>query len=630
MTQRMNQIRTRYIIPAALAFSLSASPLTVFAADGAAAGPVTRASFLDALTQAIGVTEQSAYSFSFTDVKPHSPESSLLGKARSAGLVTGFPDGSAKLQDAVTREQAAVMIAKAKKLPLKASAADVYKDARTISNWSKGYVGAVTEAGYMSALPDGSFGPQSKLSQAELKKLSEAVRQVRYMEVVSARAISAHVVEVVLNGKVADFKASDLQLTAAAGKWSELNPKLDRALTVKNVKSAVTSDNRTVVTMEIGESLEADGTILPAAQTDGIPFLKAAYYTGELEKDKKTADNILTYQLNGGWSKETPKFVLEKGPWDGKEKRSSWINGDGVELATIDNNGTTDEILFLAYIYGKTQDERYKAAVLEGLEMLMKMQYPSGGWHQTYPARGNYSDNVTFNDNAMIRVMNVLTMVKDKKFPFDTGLVDEAVVKNMQSVLDKGLDYILKSQIMANGQLTAWCAQNDPVTYEPRPARAYEHPSISGSESVGIIAYLMSLPNQTPEVKKAIDGALRYFQEVRVDGMKFDKKDPNGIYILPDPEKTIWYRFYEIGTNKPIFSGRDGIIKHNVNEIELERIQGYSWTGEWPAKILNIASTTGYYENKVYVQVAGSASRNEAGLTLEKGKLTAVAGTGTK
>ena len=40
-------------------------------------------------------------------------------------------------------------------------------------------------------------------------------------------------------------------------------------------------------------------------------------------------------------------------------------------------------------------------------------------------------------------------------------------------------------------------------------------------------------------------------------------------------EKTInpiWARFYEIETNKPIFSGRDGKIKYNVSEIEFENM----------------------------------------------------------
>ena len=39
----------------------------------------------------------------------------------------------------------------------------------------------------------------------------------------------------------------------------------------------------------------------------------------------------------------------------------------------------------------------------------------------------------------------------------------------------------------------------------------------------------------------------------------------------------LWARFYEIETNRPIFSGRDGVIKYDVAEIEAERRNGYAW-----------------------------------------------------
>ncbi|HTG87345.1 MAG TPA: pectate lyase, partial [Pyrinomonadaceae bacterium] len=56
---------------------------------------------------------------------------------------------------------------------------------------------------------------------------------------------------------------------------------------------------------------------------------------------------------------------------------------------------------------------------------------------------------------------------------------------------------------------------------------------------------------------------------------------------VKDPEgKPSWARFYEIGSNRPIFSGRDGRVKYNLSEIEEERRTGYAWYGDWPAKLL--------------------------------------------
>jgi len=48
----------------------------------------------------------------------------------------------------------------------------------------------------------------------------------------------------------------------------------------------------------------------------------------------------------------------------------------------------------------------------------------------------------------------------------------------------------------------------------------------------------------------------------------------------------LWARFYEIGTNRPIFCGRDGIIKYTLAGIEHERRIGYSWYTESPAALL--------------------------------------------
>ena len=48
----------------------------------------------------------------------------------------------------------------------------------------------------------------------------------------------------------------------------------------------------------------------------------------------------------------------------------------------------------------------------------------------------------------------------------------------------------------------------------------------------------------------------------------------------------IWARFYELGTNRPIFTGRDRIIRYDFNAIERERRVGYAYFGRWPARLL--------------------------------------------
>ena len=57
--------------------------------------------------------------------------------------------------------------------------------------------------------------------------------------------------------------------------------------------------------------------------------------------------------------------------------------------------------------------------------------------------------------------------------------------------------------------------------------------------------------------------------------------------VVPDPAaKPLWARFYEIGTNKPMYVGRDGIVHEHLADIEYERRVGYNWIGPFAAELL--------------------------------------------
>ena len=53
------------------------------------------------------------------------------------------------------------------------------------------------------------------------------------------------------------------------------------------------------------------------------------------------------------------------------------------------------------------------------------------------------------------------------------------------------------------------------------------------------------------------------------------------------PAPPLWARFYELGTNRPMFCGRDSIVKYSMAEIEYERRNGYSWYIDRPAGLLD-------------------------------------------
>jgi PelA/Pel-15E family pectate lyase len=57
--------------------------------------------------------------------------------------------------------------------------------------------------------------------------------------------------------------------------------------------------------------------------------------------------------------------------------------------------------------------------------------------------------------------------------------------------------------------------------------------------------------------------------------------------LVRDPEAPpLWARFCEIGSNRPIYSGRDGVKKYDIAEIESERRNGYAWHGAWGTDVL--------------------------------------------
>jgi pectinesterase len=81
---------------------------------------------------------------------------------------------------------------------------------------------------------------------------------------------------------------------------------------------------------------------------------------------------------------------------------------------------------------------------------------------------------------------------------------------------------VLKCQIVVDGRPTAWCAQHDAKTFEPRPARSYELATTSGSESVGVVRFLMSIDRPSPEVVRAVHSAAEWFDKAKLTGIRVD------------------------------------------------------------------------------------------------------------
>lgn len=298
--------------------------------------------------------------------------------------------------------------------------------------------------------------------------------------------------------------------------------------------------------------------------------------------------NMTTWQIaNGGFYKAMASKY--KSAYSGGQK-SEWRAKDGGDLGTIDNDATIQEMRLLATRYKETTNSNYKSTFKnsfnKALNFILTMQRASGGIPQVWPKRGNYSDQITLNDNAMVRVMVLMMDIANSASPFDTDIIDDATRGKMKAALDKAVNFLLKAQIVNNGNLTVWCAQHDTSSLAPVGARAYELASKSGSESAGAVWFLMNWPDQTEAIQNAIKGAIAWYKKTKVTGLYFNKKA--GTFEKRDGN-VLWYRFYEVNSDDYFFCDRDGASSktQDFTKISEERRTGYQWAGDYGTALIS-------------------------------------------
>lgn len=273
-----------------------------------------------------------------------------------------------------------------------------------------------------------------------------------------------------------------------------------------------------------------------------------------------------------------------KGCWPKNVDTTTTLGTEPAKIqGTFDNGATVGEARFLARAFRVTANEACRDAVLRTIDTILEAQYPTGGWPQTYPPGPNYPRYITYNDGTMVTLMTLLReVIASEAFAF----VDDHRRSLAERAFAAGVRCILASQVVVDGKKTVWCAQHDEVTLAPRPARTYELVSLSGSESAGVLTLLMSLEKPSAEVVGAIDGGAAWFEKVKLTGIRQAVVNGDKRIVSDPTAPPLWARFYEIGTNTPFFSGRDGIKKYDISEIEAERRNGYAWYGTWGSGLL--------------------------------------------
>ncbi len=307
---------------------------------------------------------------------------------------------------------------------------------------------------------------------------------------------------------------------------------------------------------------------------------------------QKIADNILYFQRdNGGWPKNYDmRAVLTQ------DQINDVVKTKSVLHTTFDNSTTYTHIDYLAQVYTLTKNDKYKVGCLKGIDFILKAQFSNGGWPQYFPLEKGYSRHITFNDGAYIGVMNLLKKIINKNPNYE--FIDAKTQRKVSEGYQKGIDCILKMQIVDQGKLTAWCQQHDEITLLPAWARKFEPPSICNGESAEIVLFLMDIKNPDEKIIQSIQGAVKWFSDSKIYNTrvetfqapefesKYKKVTDDCRVVIDTTAPPIWTRYYELETEKPLFCDRDSKYLYSLAEVSRERRSGYAWYTYNPAKVL--------------------------------------------
>lgn len=318
-----------------------------------------------------------------------------------------------------------------------------------------------------------------------------------------------------------------------------------------------------------GEWLLREDDII-TIQPPGTPAIGAVYLRAyEVLKDSMYLETaieaggaVLNGQFaHGGFPQEYyPEGFSQDPEWfqnydtTGNALFDSEMEGANIYIAkngpgTFDDQTTQSAALYLLELWQVTGEPRFKDAALKSAEFMLNAQYSNGGWPQKYPLQDNYTRFITLNDGAMPDVISTL-------FTFSEVLGDS----RYQEAAMNGAEYLL--QVQAGSSNKGWAQQYN-LEGEPQGARPWEPAALSASESVDVIEFLMDVYMRTGDKKYIQSGkvALDWLERSRLDNGK-------------------WARYYELETNRPVYSGKDNRKVYDPAEA-FEYHPGYSWQGNY-------------------------------------------------
>lgn len=138
---------------------------------------------LQAATKAL--VEKTAAEISFTDASSHWAKAAI-SNAVAAGIASGYPDGSFKPDQYITRAEFTKLLVEGLDLASSSTALS-FSDAASIPQWAQAYVQAAVNAEVITGYQDGSFRGDGNITRAEMAVM---ITKALGLELEAAEALS--------------------------------------------------------------------------------------------------------------------------------------------------------------------------------------------------------------------------------------------------------------------------------------------------------------------------------------------------------------------------------------------------------------------------------------------------------
>lgn len=211
-------------------------------------------------------------------------------------------------------------------------------------------------------------------------------------------------------------------------------------------------------------------------------------------------------------------------------------------------------------------------AYLRVIEHVLRAQLPNGCWPRTYPLRGGGDDAVVIDHPGLLSVLWFLRPVANGELLH----VDNALLRRAEQGLLRGVECVLRSQVVVDGRRTGWGGRLDPLTLAPLGRDADGAAGLSAHATPWLAQFLMALETNDARVAAAVHGAAAWMRETMLWGLA----DRPGEAPVPTPGAgPLWARFYETGWNRPLFLLPTGGTQNAWREVPAGawgRIEGFT------------------------------------------------------